>query len=184
MIAAVSDPPSAATLPSTSPAASPRQPACTTASAGAPIVVAIAIGTQSAASASTGCPGSSVQSASPVSRSAGSRAMHQRGVALPVDGEPLGVEPELGADDPAILDDPGLVVAAAAEVERGVGARAHPALARGERDDVRPGRVPADHERRSSPARASSHSLRLRLGSSTTSSSSVCKALPSSGPGR
>ena len=118
------------------------------------------------------------------SRATRARAVHGRRVPLPVDGEARRVEPERSAGAPPVLGDARRVVAAAAEVERGERPLAHAAVARREGDDVRPGRVPADHEGSSSSARASSASRRLSAGSSTTASSSARERAAELRPGR
>ena len=121
-----------------------------------PSVATIAIGTQSAASASSGTPGSSRPE--PVARPRRAPPARARCTIAVCrcrfTASRAGIEPELGAGEPAVLGDPRRVVAAAAEVERGVRAGADAALARRERDDVRPGRLPADHRVAAAPRRA------------------------------
>ena len=114
---------------------------------------AIAIGRQSADSASIGSAG--LVRPEPVARlarcRAASRAVHGRRVPLPVDGEPRRVEPERVAGDAAgsRRRAPGRR-RPPAEVERGERPLAHPADPRRERDHVRARRLPADHSRASS----------------------------------
>src|SRR6266545_326572 len=112
--------------------------------------------------------------------------MHKRRVQLVVEREPLRVCTDLCARAPAVLVDALDVVARlAAEIQRRVRPYADAADARREDDLVRARRLPAQvrHASRSF-ARSSSHSLRFRPGSSTTSSRSSDRTLPSSGPSR
>ena len=144
------------------PPSRPRQPACRTASAGVPpFARASAIGRQSAASASSGSPRSSVQSPSPRSpREPACGAQDVGRVVLVVHAQRVGVGADLGAETPAVLVHPlGLVAGRAAEVERRERALADAAFARREDDLVRAGCVlPADHWAISSRAAASSES--------------------------
>ena len=151
----------------TTPPASPRQPAWTTASAGSPPLRSDrdrhAVGARARASARR-ARRSRARRRGRCGRP-GARLMRRRGVALAVDaraasgrgrarrrqaaGSP---RPRAGSSSPA------------AEVERRERALADAARARRERDEVRPGRLPADHGRSSSSARASSVSRRFSAG--------------------
>ena len=84
---------------------SPRQPACSTASARGPSVTATAIGRQSADIASIGSCGSSVQRPSPGSPATGKRTVHRRRVHLAVEREPVGGQSHSLAGQPPVLLD-------------------------------------------------------------------------------
>ena len=150
---------------STIPSSRPRQPAWSTASAGAsPFVRARAISTQSAPSASIGIPGSSVQRPSPGTprEPASARLTTVECVWKP------SVRLLLVRADPAhrraavLVDALDLVAGPAAEVERLERAFAHAAVPRREDDLVRAGGAPSGGAGRLMAARSAPARLRAR----------------------
>ena len=118
------------TAASTTPPASPRQPAWTTASAGGPLGAAIAIGTQSAASGERSAARARPSRARrPALADPGARAVARRAVCCwRLTASRRGSRPSARARDPPVLGDrAGVVAAARRGSARRYGARAHTA---------------------------------------------------------
>src|SRR3954447_15559688 len=112
--------------------------------------------------------------------------VHRRRVNLAVHRQPTGIGIHCLAEAVTVLLDVVVaIVRQQAEVQGVVRALADSAAARGERDAVRPRRVPPQQRHAhatSASARASSSSLVFSEGSSTTASSNAASARPSLGP--